>query len=161
MDRKTFVNLLTGRLEPLRHFLLALCCGDTAMADDIAQDACIKAFMSMDSLKEVDRFGPWLSRIAYNVFLDRHRSARVTEDEDRAAAIAASERSDSAFDYQALYAALERIPDTERAAILLYYIQGYAVREVAAITGAREDAVRKQLSRGREHLRCLLKNSES
>ena len=65
---------------------------------------------------------------------------------------------DGAFRYQALYAALDRLGPRERSAILLYYMQGYSVRETAGIVEASEEAVKQYLSRGRRHLRGLLEN---
>ena len=55
-----------------------------------------------------------------------------------------------------LYAALDRIPERERTSILLYYMEGYSVREISAIVEVSEEAVRQHLSRGRSHLRGLL-----
>ena len=156
MDRTTFVTLVTRHREPLRRFLCALCCGDTALADDIAQDACIKAYLSMDSLKEVDKFASWLNRIAYNTFLDKRRARRENVDEEAAINISADNASDDAFKYQDLYAALAKLPEHERAAILLFYIQGYAIKEIAEIVNQNENAIKQQLSRGRQHLRTLL-----
>ena len=53
--------------------------------------------------------------------------------------------------------ALDRLTEKERSAILLYYMQGYAVNEIAGITGSTPDAVRQQLTRARSHLKTLLK----
>jgi RNA polymerase sigma-70 factor (ECF subfamily) len=41
---------------------------------------------------------------------------------------------------------------------LLFYLKGYSIREIADIVNATEDAVKKQLSRGRDKLKTLLKN---
>lgn len=46
--------------------------------------------------------------------------------------------------------ALDALPSKERYAILLFYMQGYSVREISQITDRSEDAVKKQLSRGRD-----------
>ena len=66
-------------------------------------------------------------------------------------------RSDEAFRYQELHSALATLSEMMRTSILLYYMQGYQVKEIAGITDSSESAVRKQLSRGREELRHLLK----
>lgn len=67
------------------------------------------------------------------------------------------QRADASFEYQELYVALERLSEKERTAILLYYMEGYQTDEIAVITGMSADAVRQQLSRGRGHLREILK----
>ena len=53
---------------------------------------------------------------------------------------------------------MEELPSKERTAILLFYLKGYAIREIAGILDATEDAVKKQLSRGRDKLKTLLKD---
>ena len=59
--------------------------------------------------------------------------------------------------HQDLYLALRTLPPKERSAITLYYLSGYDIKEIAAITDASEDAVKKQLSRGRDKLKEKLK----
>ena len=49
------------------------------------------------------------------------------------------------------------LPPKERSAITLYYLSGYDIKEIAAITETSEDAVKKQLSRGRDKLKEILK----
>ena len=56
-----------------------------------------------------------------------------------------------------LYLALATLPPKERSAITLFYLNGYSIREIAAITEASQDAVKQQLSRGRDKLREKLK----
>ncbi|MBR4515850.1 MAG: sigma-70 family RNA polymerase sigma factor, partial [Bacteroidaceae bacterium] len=58
--------------------------------------------------------------------------------------------------HQDLYLALSTLPPKERSAITLFYLNGYSIREIAAITEASQDAVKQQLSRGRETLRKTL-----
>jgi RNA polymerase sigma-70 factor (ECF subfamily) len=70
----------------------------------------------------------------------------------------ASFAADRNFRYQSLYIVLEELPSKERTAILLFYLKGYAIREIAGILDATEDAVKKQLSRGRDKLKTLLKD---
>ena len=59
--------------------------------------------------------------------------------------------------YQSLYLALRTLPPKERSSITLYYLNGYDIKEIAAITETSEDAVKKQLSRGRDKLKEILK----
>ena len=65
--------------------------------------------------------------------------------------------TDAGFEYQELYHALRTLPPKERTAILLFYLKGYTVREIADIVHGTEAAVRQQLSRGREQLKNKLK----
>ena len=67
------------------------------------------------------------------------------------------ESADHNFAHQQLYLALSTLPPKERAAITLYYLSGYSIKEIAAITEVNADAVKKQLSRGRDRLKQLIK----
>ncbi len=156
MTRNEFVVEVENCQEELRCFLTALCCGNSDVADDLAQDSLLKAYMALDSFRGESGFRTWIFRIAYTTFISAHRSLRAVEPIDAAAGIAGSHPADDAFRNQALYAALERLSQKERSAILLYYMQGYSIGEIAAITDASEAAVKQQLSRGRAHLKDLL-----
>lgn len=158
MNREQFISRVEDTQKAFRRFLLALCCGDAALADDIAQEAYLKAFLSRDSLNDPGSFNAWIFRIGYNTFVSQKRSQKEFTDYGPARHLAAPETSDSHFRYQDLYAALEALPPKERSSVLLYYMQGYSVKEIAEIEGASQVAVRQHLARGRSHLRGLLSN---
>ena len=135
MTRERFIELVTAEQEPLRRFLLGLCGGNRMEADDIAQETLIKA---------------------YHTFLDHQRQSQplfYPLDDTLPGGIP----SDTAFAYEDLYQAINALPVKTRSAILLYYINGYSVLEISRIMGSTPFAIRKQLSRGREHLRKLIK----
>lgn len=160
MTREQFIAHVESSQRAFRRFLVALCCGDTALADDIAQESLIKAYMSSDGFNSPDKFNAWIYRIGYNTFLNHKRAARPTTDYDAARDIASDIETDGAFRYQELYAALNSLPPKERTSILLFYIEDYSVKEIAGIVGASQDAVKQHLSRGRSHLRGLLKTTQ-
>ena len=116
----------------------------------------MKAYLSSDSLNDQARFNAWLYRIGYTTFLNLKRAERTTLGYEDAAHMSSDAAADSSFKYQELYTALNRLPAKERTSILLFYLEGYAVREIAEIVGASQDAVRQHLSRGRSHLHSLL-----
>ncbi|MDE6854472.1 MAG: RNA polymerase sigma factor [Muribaculaceae bacterium] len=158
MDRGQFIQYVESNQRDLRRFLTALCCGDSALADDLAQETLLKAYLACDSFREECRFSSWIYRIAYNTFVSNRRghtsAAPLAEGRD----VAGSERADRAFEYDDLYSALDRLSAKERSAILLHYMQGYSIAEIAGITECSEDAVKQQLSRGRQHLKGFLNN---
>ena len=98
----------------------------------------------------------WIYRIAYNTFVSNRRSRTLSEPLSEAACMASGERADSTLEYDHLYKALDLLSAKERSAILLHYMQGYSVAEIAGITGSSEEAVKQQLSRGRQHLKGFL-----
>lgn len=156
MTREQFISHVEGTQKAFRRFLVALCCGDTALADDIAQEAYIKAYLSCDKFNETGKFNAWIFRIGYNTFIDHKRSVRTFADYDEARAMVSDDTTDSKFRYQALYSALKLLPAKERMSVLLFYMEGYSIKEIAATTEASQEAVRQHLSRGRRHLRTLL-----
>ena len=142
----------------MRRFLLALCGGDRMEAEDIAQEAMIKAYLASDRFEERHKFSTWLFKIAYNTFLDHKRLAKNREtDLEAAQYLAGSQSADDAFAYQDLYEAIGTLPIKEKSAILLFYVSGYSVKEISIITSNSQLAVKKQLSRGRDRLRQILK----
>ncbi len=153
MTREVFIAQVEREQEVLRGFLLALCCGNKSDADDLAQDALVKAYLSCSGYQDMGRFRSWLFKIAYNNFLNHKASLRTTESIDEARTLISSHSADSSFEHQSLYLALRTLPPKERSAITLFYLNGYSIREIAAITETSEDAVKKQLSRGRDKLK--------
>ena len=157
MTREVFIAHVEREQGALRGFLLALCCGRKDDADDLAQDALVKAYLSSAGYQDKGKFRSWLFKIAYNTFLNHKVSLRCTESIDEARTLVSSTTADSEFEHQDLYLALRTLPPKERSAITLFYLNGYNIKEIAMITETSEDAVKKQLSRGRDKLREQLK----
>ena len=157
MTRDVFITHVEREQEALRGFLLALCYGKKDDADDLAQDALVKAYLSCAGYQDKGRFRSWLFKIAYNTFLNHRASLRYTESIDEARALISSTAADSSFEHQDLYLALRTLPPKERSAVTLFYLNGYNTKEIATITDTSEDAVKKQLSRGRDKLKEKLK----
>ena len=157
MTRDVFIAHVEREQEALRGFLLALCCGKKDDADDLAQDALVKAYLSSAGYQDKGKFRSWLFKIAYNTFLNHKASLRCTESIDEARALVSSTKADAEFEHQDLYLALRTLPPKERSSITLFYLNGYNIKEIATITDTSEDAVKKQLSRGRDKLKEKLK----
>ena len=156
MTREVFIAQVEREQEALRGFLLALCCGKKDDADDLAQDALVKAYLSLAGYQNKGKFRSWLFKIAYNTFLNHKASCRTMESIDEARTFIGSAEADASFEYQDLYLALRTLPPKERSAITLFYLNGYSIKEIAAITDASQDAVKQQLSRGRDKLKAKL-----
>lgn len=152
MTRDQFTQTVRAEQGALRRYLLALCCGNEADALDLTQETLLRAYICLDQYDERGRAGLWLRRIATHLYLNhRHRQQRTaTLPLDQALHIPSDVTPDAT---QALHLALATLSDTERTAIVLHYIEGYRVAEVARITGSTESAVKKQLQRAREELK--------
>ena len=157
MTREVFITQVEREQEALRGFLLTLCCGDKSNADDLAQDALVKAYISSAGYQEKGHFRSWLFKIAYNTFLNHKASCRTMETLDDARTLVSPQTADDGFEHQDIYLALRTLPPKERSAITLYYLSGYDIKEISVITETSEDAVKKQLSRGRDKLKEILK----
>lgn len=161
MTRERFIELATAEQEPLRRFLLALCGGDRMEAEDIAQEAFVKAWLASERFDEQYKFRTWLFKIAYRTLLDhakRLRLERLSEVSDNSELSDISDyTADAAFRYEALYRAIDQLPERARAATLLYHIEGYSIKDIATITHSNPVAVRQQLHRGLTRLRQILK----
>ena len=157
MTREEFITHVEREQEALRSFLLALCCGKKDDADDLAQDALVKAYLSSAGYQDKGKFRSWLFKIAHNTFLNHKASCRTMNSIDEARTLIGGSSADAGFEHQDLYFALRTLPPKERSAITLFYLSGYSIKEIAAITDTSEDAVKKQLSRGRDKLKERLK----
>ncbi|MDE6650538.1 MAG: RNA polymerase sigma factor [Muribaculaceae bacterium] len=156
MTREQFITHVEGTQKAFRRFLVALCCGDSSLADDIAQESYIKAYLSCDSFRNPNKFNAWIFRIGYTTFINHKRSEKIFTDYSEVNDRFSQDETDSQFRYQDLHTALNSLPVKERTSVLLYYMEGYSIKEIAEITGASSDAVKQHLSRGRNHLRGLL-----
>ena len=156
MTSEQFIDLVRTEQEPLRRFLLALCGGDQALADDIAQDALVRAYVASGSFLGRSKFRTWLFRIAYNCYIDNFRKktpVRVDPESYEAQSIPSGDSAASRFRYQQLYQALERIPEKEKTALVLFYFEDRSIKEIAAIMDMPIGTVKYNLSVGRNHLK--------
>ena len=158
MTRDEFISLAAAEQESLRRFLLSLC-NDAALADDIAQDALVNAYVASSSFRGAARFSTWLFRIAYNCFIDRMRGRRLQTaplESPAAQAVPGPEAADGRFRHEDLHRAIGMLPDKERAALLLFYMEDKPVKEVADILEMPAGSVRAYLTRGRQHVKDYL-----
>ena len=159
MTQERFIDLVRTEQEPLRRFLLGLCSGNASMADDLAQDALVRAYVASGSFLGLSKFSTWLFRIAYNCFIDHCRKATldtVSSESFEAQSVPSDDSTDDAFLYQQLYQALDRIPDKERAVIVLHYFEDHDIKEISSIMQIPTGTVKYLLSTGRNHLKEYL-----
>lgn len=146
---------------PLRAFLRRLT-GDAALADDLAQDALLKAFRGISGFRGGSSFRSWLFAIAMNELnmlrrRDRARPAFVAMPED-AEPTGEDPRDSMSLDLQAALAALTV---EERAAALLCDAAGFSHAEASRVMGAPLGSVKTYVLRARERLREALLGAQS
>ncbi|MDE6022980.1 MAG: RNA polymerase sigma factor [Muribaculaceae bacterium] len=159
MTLEQFIQQVRKHEKSFRRFLMALCWGDSALADDIAQESYIKAYLSIAKLEHPDKFRFWMFRIGYNTFLTHIRSEKIMRvDYSEIGKTPSDSESDANFKYQDLHIALSRLPKKIRTTMLLYYMEGYSVKEISTIVDSSEDSIRQHLSRGRQQLKQILQH---
>jgi RNA polymerase sigma-70 factor (ECF subfamily) len=153
-----FEQFVAQQQEPLRRFLLNLCAGNRALADDLAQDAFVKAYMNFHTFKGRSKLSTWLFRIAYNCFYDHLKAAKKQEADSIENYIYKLYNEDSACTEadKTLYLALEKLTGKEREIVLLFYMEEKSLKDIGVITGIPVNTVKSHLRRAKEHLKIYL-----
>lgn len=159
-NKRAFDALLRKYQSQVRRFLLGLTVGDSQLADDLAQETFIKAYMNIGKFRGLSSFSTWIMRIAYNTHYDYRRTHHQTEDADTPAVAARSggTTADCALGMDILKA-LATLKPEERTCITLQLIEGQPIDKIASITGMTSGTVKSHLHRGKEKLTTYLKNS--
>ena len=123
-------------------------------AEDAVQEAICAAFARRDSLRDAEKFKPWMLRILANKCYDACRRRRNTSDLDAAGDVPAPETDQA--ERLSLWQAVLSLNDDLRAPVTLFYYDGLSIREISRVLGISEAAVKTRLSRGRARLRQLL-----
>jgi RNA polymerase sigma-70 factor (ECF subfamily) len=147
-------NLLVRQWErPIYNFIVRMI-GDREEAMDLCQDAFMKAYRELDTLKDRDRFSSWLYRIAHNTCFSKLRKDHgktfvELEPETRASRMAIESRL-------AVEKALQQLPEDQREVVVLKVFQSLKFEEIAAIQDAPVSTVKSRLYMGFEKLRSIL-----
>ena len=134
---------------------------DPELAADLTQDAFIKAYRNYDTLEKPENARAWLYQIAHRVALDHIRRQKIVRflpwtGESRGAAPSTERLVMDAHLSGDMQRALARIPERQRAALLLAEIHDLTGLELAAALGVSHVAARALLTRARESLRQAL-----
>lgn len=150
-DRDAFAELVRRR-EPWLRTLMLRCCNNAALADDLSQQAFLQAWSTIGQLRQSGRFGPWLKRLAINIWLQHVRRNDPLRDAADATDTAGtrSETTGIAMDLDRALATLK--PDV-RLCVVLSYHEGMTHDEIADFTGLPPGTVKSHIRRGGERLR--------
>jgi RNA polymerase sigma-70 factor (ECF subfamily) len=137
---------------------------NTMEAEDIVQDAFIKAFSRLEQYKAEVSFGAWLKRIVINRCIDvlKSKHQRLVELEDFHLNVI-SDNNDSDWQIENditiedVNFEIEKLPKKYKYVVLLYLVEGYDHQEISEILNITEIASRTQLSRGKQKLKNALK----
>ena len=166
-DLGLFDELVARYRERMMRLVLSVLGPELARdAEDVVQEAFLKAHDRLASFRGQSRFGSWLYRIAYNKALDHRRSAarRRRRAHESAADPSGPPRVDHAAGERlladererAVRAALARVPQPYQTALRSYYWLELPVAEIAELLGVARGTVKSYLHRGRARLARLL-----
>jgi len=160
-DDEAFGRVITAESPRLTRFVAAVLC-DLGEAEEVVQEALIRLWRNADAWEPRARIGTWLHQVAYRLSIDRLRRRRPHVDIDDLDDVLeddtpSPERQLSRIeDVRLVHEALDRMPDRQRAVIVLAHFQELGQAEASAIMGMSEHAYESLLARARRRLRGLL-----
>jgi RNA polymerase sigma-70 factor, ECF subfamily len=124
-------------------------------AEDVAQEAFIRAYRSFARLRDRARFRAWIVRATWRLALDRRRSDRRRELREQAVLEeTVTRRSEDRA--AVLWDAIDMLPEKLRMVAVLSGIEGHDVAEVASLLGIPQGTVKSRLFRARQFLKEVL-----
>ncbi len=157
-DQHAFSQLVLRYQSPLRIWARRLCNGDTHLADDLAQEAFMKAYVALGAFRAESKFSTWLYRIAFNIAANRWRAKKIEWCElDENEEIEAEQCSVAQYHAQKdVEAAMQTLSPGQQLAIRLCYEDGFSHEEAATIMGIPLGTVKTHIARGKQKLQMSL-----
>lgn len=157
-DMAAFAELVRMHQGKLRGFLLRMTRGDSALADDLAQDSFLEAWRKIVQYRSDGTFFGWLAAIAYSRYLMEARKRKLESlDDGEEQAVETESGQHARLD---LERAMARLAPPQRAAITACYALGYSNEEAAKMLGIPLGTLKSHVQRGREKLQTLLQGRE-
>ena len=154
---KAFERLYRRHSQRVYGLCWRLCGGDSAKAEQAAQDAFVRAWERLESFRGEAAFSTWLHRLTVNVVLGEHRQSKRWSNFDDALEQGMDEPSShpqgQMGDKMDLERALLKLPKGARDVLVLHDIEGWQHQEIAAATGIAVGTSKAQLHRARRLMR--------
>jgi RNA polymerase sigma-70 factor (ECF subfamily) len=136
-------------------------CRDRGVAEEMAQEAFLRAFRKLDLWRDTARFSTWLFSVALNVYRSEMRRGRLPELpllQDREPAAAGNPAAEIVREQtgEVVRRTVSRLPARYRDTLILVYFEEMDVKGAASVLGVPEGTVKARLHRGREMLRKRL-----
>lgn len=157
-----FHDDLKALLPRLRVYALSMT-RDSDRADDLVQQAVLKALAGRASFRPGTNFAGWMFRIQRNEFISGLRRVRPTVDLDDVAVGALSHppRQESGLVMREFKNAFHALPSSQRESLLMVGLEGHPYDTIAELTGVTVGTVKSRVSRGRAALRTALYDGET
>jgi RNA polymerase sigma factor (sigma-70 family) len=157
-DQHAFAQLVLRYQSALRHWARKLCNGDSHLADDLAQEAFIKAHAGLAAYRGDAKFSSWLYRIAFNIAANRWRNKKIewcSLEDNEDAPIDACEQHNFAAKRDIDWAMMQ-LSERQQLAITLCYLDGFSHEEAANIMGIPMGTLKNHVLRGKRKMQSLL-----
>ena len=136
---------------------------DPTDAKDLVSDTVLIAYEQLDKLQKESSFKYFLFGIARNLIRRQHRRKKFWGifDVEKAEQIPIKAKAEQDAEVQGLYLALDKLPEAQKEALILFELSGYNIKEISEIQDTSISNVKARLSRGREKLAKILSPSKS
>ena len=165
-DADAFDLLIRPRLDRLFRMAVAILRSEPD-ARDAVQEACVRAWRDLPRLRDIDRFDAWLAQILVNGCRDslrRQRRIQVREIDvaempagETDPALAVANDAESVAEVEAIQRAFDRLDAPTRSLLVLHYVEGRPLAEIAAVLGSPVGTIKWRLSNARRSLDAALK----
>lgn len=150
-------RVLVERHQARAHALALRFVRSAPDAEDVTQEAFVKAWNALPRFKGESLFGTWLHRIVARCALDRaevlQRRRKREAHEDAAGQFGVEAPQTDAFETERVHALLQKLSEAQRLVVTLFYFEDRSVEEVAAQLHMNENTVKTHLSRARAAMR--------
>ena len=162
-------SFLVDRHKDKAYNLAFRICGNREEAEEIAQDAFIKAYRSLRNFRNKSSFSTWLFRIVYNTSISLVRSRKkgvLAIEEFPADAVdflgINRNEEEAAEDYRnsLINFALQKISEDDRGLITLYYYDDLDTEEISKVTGINKSGIKVRLFRARKKMADIIAKVE-
>jgi RNA polymerase sigma-70 factor (ECF subfamily) len=128
------------------------------LAEDAVQEALVRAWQQLPSLRDPEKFDAWLYRLVVNACADQGRQMRRWSQQVRTLPLHASVGDDTDWvaDREQLERGFGRLKPEQRAVVVLHYYSGFSTAEIAQVLGIPEGTARSRLYYATEHMRAVL-----
>jgi len=150
---ETFARLYDEEFRVVAHAALTIV-GSSSSAQEVAQEAFAVAWSRWSHVRDLDRPGAWVRRVAINLALkERTKAARSRPQAELPEQPVSTQHHD---DREVMARAIATLPDNQRIALVLRYVHDLSIADVAESLGCKEPTARVHLHRARNKLAELL-----
>ena len=150
MDKETFARQVTQMRTAMYRVAASYLRGEADRLDAVSE-AIAKGWEKRRTLRDERLFSTWMTRILIRECINIQRRQRRMTPVDTLPEQATEEMEPSGLEE-----AIDRLPQRQRTMVVLHYVEGYDVREIAAMMTTTKSAVCAGLSRARKRLRSLI-----